>query len=72
MKAGENVSEPGIMSLSGIIIATKSFVFKFNSSKLEIYFLKKSNFFLFFRFLADEFKYFLGILSVNSILKKHG
>ena len=41
------------------------------NDKFFIYFFKKFTLFLFLIFLADEFKYFFGISSFNSILKKY-
>ena len=37
-----------------------------------MYFLKNLTLFLLCIFLAEEFKYFFGILSFSSILEKHG
>ena len=70
--AGDNVSEPGIISLSGIIIAANKLSFRFKLSASSIYFFRKLNRFLFLIFLADEFKYFFGIFSFSFILKKQG
>ena len=65
INAGECVSEPGIMSLSGIIIAALMFLSTFKSSKFVIYFLKKIIFFLFLIPLAEEFRYFLEFYYLN-------
>ena len=72
MYAGESVSAPGIISLSGIIMAAIKLLFIFRFSLFLIYFFKNFTRFLFLIFLADEFKYFFGILSLSSILKKQG
>ena len=56
------------MSLSGIIIAEFRLPLIFKSSKLLMYFLKKSTRFLFLIFLADELRNLFGMLSLRSIL----
>ena len=72
MYAGDKVFAPGIISLSGIIIAAFKLLIFFNFSLSEIYFFKYFTFFLFVIFLADEFKYLEGILFLRLIFKKHG
>ena len=69
MYAGDKVSAPGMMSLSGIIIAAFKFPFISKLSESLIYFFKNATFLLFFIFRADEFKYFFGILFLSSTKK---
>ena len=54
--------------MSGIIIAALIFLLIFKFSKFLIYLLKKILLFLFFIFLAEEFKYFLNTLKKDSVL----
>ena len=56
--AGFKFSASGTISLSGVIIPEYKFSLMLSNSEFLIYFLKYLNFFLFFIFLADVFKYF--------------
>ena len=72
MNAGSKFSAPGIISLSGIIIADKIFSSSIIPSIESKYFLKNFTFFLLWIFLAELFKYFFGISFLSLTLKKQG
>ena len=59
------------MSLSGVIMAETRLSSTFKFEEFTIYF-KNLTFFLFFILLADELRYFFGILSFKTTLVKHG
>ena len=64
--------DPGIISLSGVIIADNRLSSSSNLFEFSIYFLKNLTFFLFLILLADEFRYFFGIFIFNLIFVKQG